>query len=135
VPQPLIIVDSSHIREGKLAEVKAGMKELVEFAVANEPRMIAYSVYFDENHTEVTVFQMHPDSESAKFHMQAAAPLFSKFAELLKLSRIDVYGRPSQDLLERLRRKAEMLGGGAPAIHELHAGFARVDVTSPETGD
>lgn len=122
---PIIIIDSSEIREGKLEDLKAAMNELVEFALANEPKMIAYNVYLSEDNTRVTVIQVHPDSASAEFHMKIAGSAFSKFAEFIKMSGIDIYGRPSQSLLERLQLKAQMLGSGAVVVHELHAGFAR----------
>jgi len=41
------------------------------------------------------------------------------------LLRIDVFGRPSDHLVEQLRQKAQMLGSGTVLVHELHAGFAR----------
>lgn len=123
--EPIVIIDSSEIREGKLEDLKAAMKELVEFALANEPRMTAYNVYLSEDNARVTVIQVHPDSASAEFHMNVAGSAFSKFAELITMSGIDIYGRPNQGLLERLRRKAQMLGSGTVVVHELHAGFDR----------
>lgn len=123
--KPIVIIDSSEIREGKLDDLKAAMKELVEFAMANEPKMIAYNVYLSEDGTRITVFQVHPDSASAEFHMKVAGSAFPKFAEFIKMSGIDIYGRPSQGLLERLQLKAQMLGSGIVVVHEFHAGFAR----------
>jgi len=121
----VVIVDRSEIRAGKLEELKAAMKGLAEFVEANEPRPLAYDVYLSEDAARVTVLQVHPDSASAEFHMQVAASGFAGFSELLKLLHIDVYGEPSDALLERLREKARMLGGATLAVHELHAGFVR----------
>lgn len=129
--EPIVIIDSSEVREGKLDDLKAAMKELVEFALAKEPRMIAYNVYLSEDGNRVTVLQVHPDSASAEFHMNVAGPAFAKFVEFIKMSGIDVYGRPSHDLQERLRLKAKMLGSGTVAVHELHAGFSRFGVAEP----
>ncbi|HZD60432.1 MAG TPA: hypothetical protein VE439_08295 [Anaerolineae bacterium] len=126
--ESIVIIDVSEISEGKLEEVKAAMNELAEFAEANEPNTIAYNVYLNEDSSQVTVFQVHPDSASAEFHMNVAGPAFRKFTELLQLLRIDIYGKPSQELLERLRQKAQLLGSETVAVHELHAGFARFGV-------
>lgn len=125
MPELIVIIDSSEVREGKLDDLKAAMRELVKFAEANEPEMIAYNVYLSEDGRQVTVLQVHPNSASAEFHMKVAGPAFAKFAEFIKMSGIDIYGNPSRDLLERLRLKARMLGGGAVVVHELHAGFSR----------
>ena len=123
--EPIVYIDSSEIREGKLEELKTAMNELVEFIEANEPRLIAYNVYFKEDGSRMTVVHVHPDSASLGFHMKVAGPLFPKFAEFIKLLTIDVYGKPSDDLVEQMRQKAQMLGNGTVLVHELHAGFAR----------
>jgi hypothetical protein len=51
---------------------------------------------------------------------------FPKFSELLTLSRIDIYGKPSGKLLEQMRQKAQTLEDAALVVHEQHAGFIRL---------
>jgi quinol monooxygenase YgiN len=126
VTRQLVIVDTSRISPGKLAEVKAAMTDLARFVVANEPRTAVYQVHLDESGEHVTVIQAHPDAASAEFHMTVAAPAFAPFADLLVLQRIDVYGTPSEALLEQLRRKAHLLGDAPLAVHPMHAGFSRL---------
>jgi hypothetical protein len=124
---PLVAIDSSEIREGKIDELKTGLTELVEFVEANEAEPIAYSIYIDESGSRMTVIQIHPSSESMELHMRLAAPIFQKFTELVVLSRIDFYGTPSDALLEQMRQKAELLGNARVVVNELHAGFARFE--------
>lgn len=123
----LIAVDTSEIREGKLDAVKAGIAELAEFVEANEPEVIAYSIYLDEEAGVMTVVQIHPSSASMERHMEIAAPVFRKFAGLLDLTKVDFYGQPGENLLERMRQKAELLGPAPVVVNELHAGFARLE--------
>jgi hypothetical protein len=124
---PVISVDTSEVHAGKLEELKAAIKDLVGFVEENERDPIFYSVYFDEDGTRMTVVQVHPDSASMEFHMDVAASAFPRFSEFLTLSRIDIYGKPSDTLLEQLRRKAGMLGNATVVVHDLHAGFRRLD--------
>jgi hypothetical protein len=70
---------------------------------------------------------MHPDSESMEYHMRVAGPAFAGFTELVTLSTLDVYGEPSEALLEQLRRKVQLLGPATVVVHDLQAGFARLD--------
>ena len=60
--------------------------------------------------------------------MEVAASEFAKFTELVRLTSMDVYGTPSEGLLERLRRKGQLLGSTTLVVHELHAGFTRFSV-------
>lgn len=125
---PIIYIDTSEIREGKLEELKTAINDLVEFVDANEPQAIAYNVYLNGNGTRITVVQIHPDSASLEFHMKVAGPAFPKFTEFIKLSTIEIYGKPSDNLLKQLRQKAQMLGNGTVVVHDLHAGFVRIGV-------
>jgi quinol monooxygenase YgiN len=124
--EPLISLDTSLIRDGRLDELKEAVAELVEFVRSNEPRPIAYEIYFDEAGSRMTVVQVHPDSASMEYHKTVAGPAFAGFAELITLSTLDVYGKPSEELLELLHRKVQMLGDATVIVHDLQAGFARI---------
>jgi quinol monooxygenase YgiN len=128
VSEPVIYIDRSEIREGKLEELKAAMNELAGLVKANEPRIIAYNVYLTVDGTRMTVFHAHPDSASLEFHMSVAGPAFPKFAGFINLLTIDIYGEASDNLVEQLRRKAQMLGNGTVLVHGFHAGFARFGI-------
>jgi quinol monooxygenase YgiN len=124
--EPIISLDTSLIRVGRLDELKSAVAELVEFVRSNEPRPIVYEVYVDNTESRMTVVQVHPDSASMEYHMTVAGPAFAGFAELVTLSTLDVYGKPSEELLELLRRKVQMLGEATVNVHDLQAGFARI---------
>lgn len=122
---PIVLVDTSEVLEGKLGELKTAMKGLVDFVETHEDRPLAYGVYFTDDGTRMTVVQVHPDPESMEFHMKVAAGEFSKVAPFVRIRAMDVYGEPSADLLEQMRGKAQMLGGITVGVHALHAGFSR----------
>ena len=124
--QLIIYVDTSEVRQGRLEELKAAMAELAEFVEANEPRLVAYHVYFSADGARMTVLHINPDSASLEFHMKVAGPMFPPIGEFIDMLAIDVYGRPDAALVERLRKKAALLGSGMVRVHDLQAGFARV---------
>ena len=124
--EPLIVLDTSEIREGKREQLERGIAELAAFVETNEERdPIAYEVYFGDDGRDMTVLQIHPDSASMERHMELAAPVFARFADLVVLRTIDVYGSPSENVMEQLRRKAELLGTATVTVHDRQAGFAR----------
>ena len=41
------------------------------------------------------------------------------------LRTVDIYGSPSEKVVELLRRKAELLGTATVTVHDRQAGFAR----------
>jgi hypothetical protein len=123
--EPLIVLDTSEIREGKRQELELGIAELAAFVESNETDPISYQVFFGDDGRVMTVLQVHPDSASMERHMALAGPVFAKFADLVVLRTIDVYGSPSEKVLEQLLRKAELLGTATVTVHDRRAGFAR----------
>jgi hypothetical protein len=122
---PIVYVDTSLIREGKQQELEVAMGDLAAFVEANMPRVISYGFFLDESRMQMTVVAVHPDSQSLQFHIDTGATEFRKFADLIDLSRIEVYGAVSDGVLERLHRKARMLGSETVVVHELYTGFWR----------
>lgn len=98
MPEPLIVVDSSELRQGRIQDVKRAFTGLVD----------------------------HPDSASMEHHMAMAGPAFGQFAGLLRMSTMDIHGEPSNQLLDTMRPKARLLGAGSIAVRRLRAGFTRL---------
>lgn len=124
--EPIVFVDCSEIFEGKVDELKKVVEKLVEFVETNERRPILYDVFFSEDGTRMTVIQIHPDSASMEFHMEASGAQFPQFKDLLRMLTMDIYGKPSAELVERMRQKATMLGASDVRVHDLQAGFSRI---------
>ena len=122
---PIVYVDVSQIREGKHEELEAAMNQLSRFVEAQMPRVVSYGFFLDEARTTMTVVAVHPYSASLEFHLDEGNDEFRKFADLIDLTRIEVYGDVSAGVRERLDRKARMLGRGTVTVHELTAGFTR----------
>jgi quinol monooxygenase YgiN len=122
----LVLVDTSEIRGGKIDELRDAVRGLAEFVEANEVTPIAYHVYFSDDGERMTVVQLHPDSASMELHMQVAGPVFARFADLVELQTVDVYGSPSDKVVEQLRAKAELLGTATVSVHDRQAGFIRL---------
>jgi hypothetical protein len=123
--KPVVYVDTSDVRPGKLLQLKAAIKELAEFVEGNEPGLISYSVYFAEGGKRMSVVHVHADSESLDYHLDVAGSLFHRFADLVTLSSIHIYGEPSETALGQLRGKLSTLGAGDVIVHSPHVGFVR----------
>jgi|Tabmets5t2r1_1033131.scaffolds.fasta_scaffold06927_2 quinol monooxygenase YgiN len=124
--EPFIFIGTHTLREGKLEGFKKACRELVEVVEANEPRLIAFNIYVDEDGAEATVVQVHPDPDSMLFHMQVAREHISEAYQsvLEETQRIDVYGKPSDTVLETIRQLA---GSEVPLSLKTHhlGGFTR----------
>jgi hypothetical protein len=125
--EPIVYLDHSEIREGAVEELRVGIRRLVEFIDAREPRLITYGFYIDDDAGVMTVVAVHPDSASLELHLEVGAEEFRKLGHLLRLTRIECYGRPSERVLEQLRQKAAALGDGGTVVSiGRFAGFAHL---------
>jgi quinol monooxygenase YgiN len=124
--EPFIFIGTHTIREGRLEDFKKSCGELVKAVDANEPRLIAFNIYVNDDGSEATIVQVHPDADSMLFHMQVVRDHISEAYQsvLEKTKRIDVYGKPSDAVLETIRQLA---GSGVPlTVKALHlGGFTR----------
>ncbi|GAA0241588.1 hypothetical protein ACFFQF_29935 [Haladaptatus pallidirubidus] len=124
----ILYVDQSVVHDGKLDDLKSAMAELVEFVEFNEPDILSYNVYFNNDWDRMTVVHMHADPATLEYHMDIAGPKFPPIGEFIELEAIDVYGDPGEDLAQRLREKASTLGTGHVSIHDFHEGFDHVAI-------
>jgi quinol monooxygenase YgiN len=123
----LVYVDTSEVREGAREELKGAIEQLAEFVEANVPQILAYNVYLSDDGSRMTVVHVHADAASLDQHMDVAGPAFRRFADLLTLSSIRVYGEPSEKAVRQLHEKARQLGcGDVMIVPDAHAGFSRL---------
>lgn len=125
VTEPLIYVDVAEVGDGVLAVLKDAIAELAEFVEQNEPQLLSYNVYFSDDGAHMSVVHVHADPASLDRHLEIAGPRFARFAELVTLRSIHIYGRPSESALQQLRDKLRLLGSGDVVVYPPHAGFVR----------
>jgi hypothetical protein len=70
VAQPFIFISTFRLKQGELEAFKEMCLGLVEMVRSSEPRLIAFNLYANEDGTEVSNVQVHPDADSMLFHLQ-----------------------------------------------------------------
>ena len=103
----LIYISTWRIKEGRLEDFKQFTRKLVEIYRKNEPQLIAFNVFLNEEETEMTSIQIHPNTDSMDFHMQEVNRALGEEmndwverADFIEPKHIEIYGTPSAALLE-----------------------------------
>lgn len=122
---PLINVFSYTIKPGNREEARKRIAELVDFVETNEPRLIAFHVYLDQEGDTLSIVQIHPDSASMEFHLQVNAKHFATSFDWLD-TQLDqqIFGPISDALATELAKWDESFTH--QPVHE--AGFTRTTV-------
>jgi hypothetical protein len=121
-----VFIATNRLKPGRLDQERRRVPNLVEFIEANEPRLIAFNEYVNEAGDEVTVVQVHPDAESMEAHLAIVRERAQDaYAQTLDATvRIQVFGRPTQAILDTLRQQAS--SGVEISVNGEHlGGFTR----------
>ena len=103
--QPFVYVGTWTIKPGKSEEARKWLAEHADLIETNEPRMIAFHVYFDDEGRKASVVQIHPDSASMEFHMKVISEhLGGAFDYIDTILSEQYYGPMSQSLSETLSK-------------------------------
>jgi hypothetical protein len=129
--KPLTFISTWKIKEGRLEDYKRFAKEFMEHVKAKEPQLIAFNMYFNEDETEMTSIQVHPDIASMDFHLQVLAKVIGEDmiewidrADFLTPKQFEIYGAPSAKLLEA--NQPFVNAGISQSVKPIHfAGFTR----------
>jgi hypothetical protein len=124
--ETVVYIDRSDIRQGKLNELKVGIRSLITLADHLEPQLVSYSFHIDEEAEQMSVVVVHPDTASLEFHMEVLAAEFRKLAPLLTLRSIEVFGAVSDSAMALLQKKAADLGQAEISVRQTFAGFSHL---------
>ena len=131
---PLIFIFTATIKEGQLEGFKKYAQEHAEFVEENEPRLIHFEQYINEDGTEVTGIQVHPDMDSMAFHMQLVREHIGQAFEFLDVTKsYQVYGEPSDDFVEQLKQTGGFQETRVPEaviVKSKFSGFNRLPATA-----
>jgi quinol monooxygenase YgiN len=122
---PLISAVTYTIKPGKQEEARKRIVDLVDFVETNEPRMIAFHAYLDQEGNTLSIVQVHPDSASLEFHLQVNAKHFATAFDWLDTSFSQQYFGPMSDALVSELAKWDEPYTHVP-VHE--SGFTRTTV-------
>ena len=75
---PIIYIFTMTIKPGKVEEARKHIAEQIDFVETNEPRMIAFHCFFDEEGSKLRIGKRIPaNSASIEFHMEVSAKHFT----------------------------------------------------------
>jgi len=102
--EPLILLDTGRIKTGKAEDFRKACQGVVELLEANPVRHLYFALCINDEGTEYTNLQIHPDYESMVEHLSLVADHMQASAELLEFADYEgrVFGSPSDELMARL---------------------------------
>jgi quinol monooxygenase YgiN len=108
------------VEDGKKEECKKLILEMSRMVEVNEPDTLTYQIYFDISETKCIVHEAYRNSEAAIAHAanMPREPYCQRFFSLSKVSRVEIYGKPSDEVQKALT-------SFNPQTYNLFTGFSR----------
>jgi hypothetical protein len=125
VSTPFVYVGTWTIKPGKQDEARKWLSDHATFIEQNEPRMVAFQVYFDEEGNKASVVQVHPDSASMELHMQLIAEHMDAAFEIIDTILSEQYYGPMSDSLSETLAEYETPEVAVTKMPVHTAGFTR----------
>jgi hypothetical protein len=103
--EPLIFTNTTAIKEGQLEAWVKYFLEFAEYVESQEPRLLHFTMYVDEDGTEETIVQVHLDADSMRTHLAVMADHGHAAAEYLDFTHSSsrLYGPADDDLVAQIR--------------------------------
>ena len=122
---PFVYIGAFTIKSGRADEARQALRRLVAVVEANEPRVVSFNAYLDEQGTKVSVVQVHPDADSMALHMKVVANHLGGAFEYLEATESEqIFGRPTASLAALLEQWTDP--GVSVTRMPIHvAGFTR----------
>lgn len=101
---PLIFVSTYKVKEGMAQDLEDYFRQMSHLVEAREPQVIAFNGFLNEDGTELTSIQVHPDAASMETHMQVIRDAwdesFGRYTDFLEESLgVAYYGTPAETAL------------------------------------
>lgn len=106
------------VEDGKIEECKKLILEMSRMVEINEPDTLTYQIYFDKAETKCIVHESYTNSEAAIAHAANMQRNCQRFFSLSKVSRVEIYGKPSDEVQKALT-------SFNPQTYDLFTGFSR----------
>ncbi|HLF74779.1 MAG TPA: antibiotic biosynthesis monooxygenase [Anaerolineales bacterium] len=101
--EPLIVMSTFRVKEGKLEDFTRYYTKILEIVKANEPQIIAFHGFLNKEATEMTSMQVHPDADSMDFHMRVLRDNWdetvSNYGQMLEILKVEYFGTPPESAL------------------------------------
>jgi len=121
----VVFVGRYRIPDGRVDAWRAAIREMTEFVKANLPATISFDAYLSEDGSEGTSIHLHRDAAAFDAYLAAAASRIGRGAQIVEVIRIDLYGAPNAETVDRMRQ----MGSWPVGVHAHVDGFGQQEAS------
>jgi quinol monooxygenase YgiN len=122
---PIVFISHNTVKDGKLEGFREAFGEVADALDTEKPGTVVYLAFADEGGSEVSVVHVFPDAEAMGRHLQGVQERMAKAVGFIQTTGYEIYGAPSDPVLEAMRGFAEAEGVPLQVQHGYLGGYLR----------
>jgi hypothetical protein len=126
MPEPVFFISHFAIKEGALDALKGMSEDATERLRQEKPRTVLFLSYLDEEAGRISFLHAFPDAAAMDEHVAGADERSAAAYEFMEPRGWEIYGRPSEQVMEGMRATAERFGVALVVEPEFNGGFLRL---------
>lgn len=126
MPEPIVFVSHFRVKEGRVDDLRRLSSDVAKAMQSGKPRTLAFLPYLNDVGTHMTIIHVFADAASMDLHFAGAEQRSSAAYEDIAPDGWEIYGRPSENAVETMRREAASSEVKLVLQPEFLAGFLRL---------
>jgi hypothetical protein len=118
--EPIVFISRNKVKEGKIDEFRKHYSTSIQPTLEAKPGTSAQLAYENDQATEVTIVRFFPTAAALDQQIQGADERSKITYEFIEPTGIEIFGTPSPDTLERMKKIAG--AGISVKIHPHYIG-------------
>lgn len=104
MPDPIVFVSHSSLKEGGLESFRELSEEVFAVMEAEKPGTVLHYGYTNEENTEIHFVHVFPDADAMDAHMVGAGERVGRADDFIETFAFEIYGAPHEETLTMLRK-------------------------------
>ena len=105
--EPIVFITHHKLKEGKLGAFREMNQEALQRLEQQKPTTLAQLAYLGEDGAELSFIHLFPDAEAMDLHFEGVQERAKQAYEFMEPMSMEIYGSPSDAVLERMKQIAE----------------------------
>jgi quinol monooxygenase YgiN len=110
MPGPIVFISHNSVKEGMLDEFRDAFGQVAQALDAEKPGTVVFLAFASDDGSEVSVVHVFPDADAMGQHLQGVQERMGTAAEFIQTKGYEIYGSPSEPVLEAMRGFADSEG-------------------------
>ena len=127
MPDPIVFVSHSRVKDGRLEDFRGFLREGARVLEADKPGTVVFLAYVDASGTEATIVHAFPDADAMDAHLQGVDERTGAADAYIETTGYEIYGTPSPQVLEAMQGFAASEGVPLSIRPDHVGGYLRPD--------